>query len=158
MCVGSVCVCVCLYDKIRLVLRNCVQKLKKNPRVIVRISLYTGKCPVVHSRKHFHPNKCISLWLVYRNVVNCLFPCNARPVMQWYLLRHTGIPELWTQELYAGLWMLDSGRWILDAGRWTLDAGLWILDSGRSTLDSGHWTLDSGRWTLDVSLIAQTTI
>ena len=30
---------------------------------------------------------------------------------------HTGIPELWTQELDAGLWTLDSGRWTLDAGR-----------------------------------------
>ena len=29
---------------------------------------------------------------------------------------HTGIPGLWTQELDAGLWMLDSWRWTLDAG------------------------------------------
>ena len=28
----------------------------------------------------------------------------------------TGIPRLWTQELNAGLWTLDSGRWTLNAG------------------------------------------
>ena len=58
------------------------------------------------------------------------------------LIRHTGIPGIWTQQLDAELWTLDSGRWILDAG-------LWALDSGRWTLDSGLWTLDSGRWPLD---------
>ena len=47
---------------------------------------------------------------------------------------HTGIPGLWTQELDAGLWTLDSGRW-------TLEAGLWTLDSARWTLHAGLWTL-----------------
>ena len=72
---------------------------------------------------------------------------------------HTGIPWLWTQELDAGLWMLDSGRWTLDAGiwmldsgRWTLDARLWTLDTGLWTLKSERWTLDSGPWTLDAGL------
>ena len=41
-----------------------------------------------------------------------------------------GIPGLWTQELDAGLWMLDSQRWTLDAGLWTMNAGLWTLDAG----------------------------
>ena len=40
------------------------------------------------------------------------------------IVRYTGIPGLWTQELDTGLWMLEPGRWTLDAGRWTLDAGL----------------------------------
>ena len=31
--------------------------------------------------------------------------------------RHTEISGLWTQELDAGLWMLDSGRWTLNPGR-----------------------------------------
>ena len=43
--------------------------------------------------------------------------------------RHTGIPGLWTQELGAGLWTLDSGSWTLDSERWTLDAGLWTLNA-----------------------------
>ena len=34
-----------------------------------------------------------------------------------------GIPGLWTQELGAGLWTLDSGRWTLDSELWTLDSG-----------------------------------
>ena len=78
----------------------------------------------------------------------------VRPVLKKF--RHTGIPGLWTQELDAGFWTLDSrhwtldpGIWTLDSGRWTLDAGLWTLDSGRWTLDSGRWTLDAGLWTLD---------
>ena len=29
--------------------------------------------------------------------------------------RHTGIPRLWTQELYTGLWTLDSERWSVEA-------------------------------------------
>ena len=62
-------------------------------------------------------------------------------IYNWY----TGIPELWTQELDAGLWTLDSGRW-------TLGTGLWMLDSGLGTLDSGRWTLDTGLWTLDAEL------
>ena len=39
---------------------------------------------------------------------------------------YSGIPRLWTQELDAGLWTLDSGL-----SRWTLDAGRWILQFGR---------------------------
>ena len=42
---------------------------------------------------------------------------------------HTEIPGLWTQELDAGLWTLDSGRQTLDAGIWTLESGRWTLDS-----------------------------
>ena len=57
---------------------------------------------------------------------------------------HTGIPGLWTQELNAGLWMLDSGRWTLDAGLWTLDFERWTLDAGLWTLDSELWALDAG--------------
>ena len=45
-----------------------------------------------------------------------------------------GIPGLWTQELNAELWMLDSGRWALDAEFWMLDTGLWMLDSVPLTL------------------------
>ena len=30
-------------------------------------------------------------------------------VLKEQLQRHTGIPGLWTQELDAGLWKLDSG-------------------------------------------------
>ena len=48
-----------------------------------------------------------------------------------------GIPGLWTQELDAGLWMLDCQRGTLDAGLWTMNAGLWILDAGLWTLDAG---------------------
>ena len=59
------------------------------------------------------------------------------------------IPGLWTQELVAGLWTLDSGLWTLGSGRWTLDSGHWTLDAGRWTLDSGRWTLDAEPWTLD---------
>ena len=44
---------------------------------------------------------------------------------------HAGIPELWTQELNAGLWTLDSGCWTLDSGRWTLNPGRWTLDPRR---------------------------
>ena len=43
--------------------------------------------------------------------------------------RHNGIPGLWTQELDAGLWTLNSRRWTLVAGLWTLDAVLWTLDA-----------------------------
>ena len=46
-------------------------------------------------------------------------------------LWHTGIPGLWTQELDAGLWTLDSERWTLDSGLLTLDATLRKLGSGR---------------------------
>ena len=41
---------------------------------------------------------------------------------------HTGIPELWTQKLDAGLWTLDDEVWTLDAGWWDfhpLDCGSW---------------------------------
>ena len=55
----------------------------------------------------------------------------------------TGIPELWTQVLDAGLWRLDYGSWTLESGRWTLDAGRWTLDAGRYTLDAGLWILDT---------------
>ena len=44
---------------------------------------------------------------------------------------HTGIPELWTQVLDAGLWMLDSGRWTLGVGLWTLGSERWKLDCER---------------------------
>ena len=49
----------------------------KNPSVIVRISLFIGAFPVVHSGKHPHHNKCISFWLLYTNDANYLFPYNA---------------------------------------------------------------------------------
>ena len=55
----------------------------------------------------------------------------------------TGIPELWTQVLDAGLWRLDYGSCTLESGRWTLDAGRWTLDAGRYTLDAGLWILDT---------------
>ena len=55
---------------------------------------------------------------------------------QQRIRRHTGIPELWTQELSAGLSTLDSGRW-------TLGAGLWTLYAGCSPLNNGLWTLDT---------------
>ena len=38
---------------------------------------------------------------------------------------HTGIPELWTQKLVAGLWTLDDELWTQDAGWWTLGCGSW---------------------------------
>ena len=69
--------------------------------------------------------------------------------------RHTGIPGVWTQQLYAGLWMLDSGRWTLDSGRWTLDSGRWTLDARFWILDAGLWTLDAEFWTLDATLRKQ---
>ena len=51
-----------------------VQKLMKNPRVNVRICLYTGKFPVVHSRKHSHPiNVSVSGSYVYKCCKLC-FP------------------------------------------------------------------------------------
>ena len=53
----------------------------------------------------------------------------------------TGIPELWTQVLDAGLWKLDFGLWNLDSGCWTLDPGRWTLHLGRWALGTGH-----GRW------------
>ena len=59
----------------------------------------------------------------------------------YIMLWHTGIPGLWTQELDAGLWTLDSGRWTLDAGLWMLDSGHWTLDSGLRTLNARLWTL-----------------
>ena len=55
----------------------------------------------------------------------------------------TGIPELWTQVLDAGLWRLDYGSWTLESGRWTVDVGRWTLDVGRYTLDAGLWILDT---------------
>ena len=42
---------------------------------------------------------------------------------------HTGIPGLWTQEL-------DAGRWKLDSRRWTLDAG---LDWFRTKSEPSFW-------------------
>ena len=36
---------------------------------------------------------------------------------------HTGIPELWTQELDAGLWTLDAGLWTLDVTLRKLSSG-----------------------------------
>ena len=52
----------------------------------------------------------------------------------------TGIPELWTQVLDAGLWKLDFGLWNLESGLWMLDAGPWTLDATPWTLGSGYWT------------------
>ena len=33
--------------------------------------------------------------------------------------QHTEISGLWTQELDAGLWMLDSEPWTMNSRRWT---------------------------------------
>ena len=43
--------------------------------------------------------------------------------------RHTVIPGLWTQELDAGLWTLNSELWTLDSERWKLYCGPWALDA-----------------------------
>ena len=48
----------------------------------------------------------------------------------------TGIPGLWTQELDAGLWTLDTGLCTLDTGCWTLDVRC-------CTLDAWLWALDT---------------
>ena len=78
-----VCVCVCVIKEIkpefcreRLI---SLQLLTKNPRVIVSvfITLYTGEFLIVHSGKHSHPNKFISLWQVYADGVNYIFSSNA---------------------------------------------------------------------------------
>ena len=77
---------------------------------------------------------CLKLLMLCSN--HQCFPALQNWLMS-QLIRHTGIPGLWTQELDAGLWTLDSGLWTLDSGRWTLDAGRWTQDSGRWTLDAG---------------------
>ena len=69
-------VCVCVCDKTRVLLRK-YWLVCSNPRGTVRISLYIGKSPVVHKEKHSHPNRYISVWQVYTNDANYLFPCNA---------------------------------------------------------------------------------
>ena len=64
-------------------------------------------------------------------------------------LGHIGIPGLWTQELDAGLWTLESEPWTLNSGSWIMDTEFWTLDAGLKALDSGLLTLDFGLWTLD---------
>ena len=61
--------CVCVYKTCACVLKPAlslkniiVQQSIQNPRVLMRISLYIGEFPVLHSGKHSHPNKCISFW------------------------------------------------------------------------------------------------
>ena len=44
---------------------------------MVRVSLYIGEYPVVHSGKHSHPNKYINFWWVYTHDSNYLFSYNA---------------------------------------------------------------------------------
>ena len=73
------------------------------------------------------------------------------------LIRHTGIPGLWTldsghQTLNAGLWTPDSGHWTLDAGLWMPDARLLTLDSRRLMLHFGHWPLGTGHYLLEQNM------
>ena len=76
MCV--VCVCViktglCCVEKILISIQKLIKKSLGNTRIIVRISLYTEKFPVVHSRKHSHSNICISFFQVQIQMLQIVF-------------------------------------------------------------------------------------
>ena len=99
------------------------------------------------------------IWLIYSHsyitlsltaqVWTRLFYCTESNISNF--CRHTGIPVLWTQDLGAGFWTLDSGPW-------TLDAGLWTLDSGLCALNLGLWTLVSGCWTPFITSFLNSTL
>ena len=110
------------------------QKLIKNPRVIVRIFLYTWEFSVMRCGKHYHPNKCISFWLVYTNVANYFFPCNAMVAMG--LSSHIGSHiELWTcflflAKLFWYYWVVCHINLIdLFAKNWTCLSNFCVNDS-----------------------------